>query len=88
MSGRSIPFLVAGCGGHSPLSKMRSTLRTPYPIDNTLTLESYDETDFGYLRIVVNATTLRIEFHPQNDGATTKTPDDVVKVNLKTGAVS
>src|SRR5579862_3215062 len=88
MSGRSIPFLVAGCGGHSPLSKMRSTLRTPYPIDNTLTLESYDETDFGYLRIVVNATTLRIEFHPQNDGATTKTPDDVVKINLKTGAVS
>lgn len=88
VSGRTIPFLVAGCGGHSPLSKMRSTLRTPYPIDNTLTLESYDDTHYGYLRIVVNATTLRIEFHPQMDGATTKTPDDVVKVNLKTGAVS
>ncbi len=26
-----IPFLVAGCGGHSPLAKMRMTLRTPYP---------------------------------------------------------
>lgn len=83
MSGRSIPFIVAGCGGHSPLSKMRSTLRTPYPIDQTLTLESYDDTHFGYLRIVVNATSLRIEFHPQNDGSTTKTPDDVVTVNLK-----
>lgn len=83
VSGRSIPFLVGGCGGHSPLSKMRSTLRTPYPIDSTLTLESYDDSHFGYLRVVVNATTLRIEFHPQGDGSTTKTPDDVVTVNLK-----
>ena len=88
VSGRSIPFIVAGCGGHSPLAEMRGTLRTPYPIDKTLTLESYDDTHFGYLRIVVNKTTLRIEFHPQTDGATTKTPDDVVTVNLKTGSVS
>lgn len=88
VSGRTIPFLVAGCGGHSPLARMRSTLRTPYPIDSTLTLESYDDAHFGYLRIVVNATTLRIEFHPQNDGSTTKTPDDVVTINLKMGTVS
>lgn len=88
VSGRSIPFLVAGCGGHSPLAKMRSTLRTPYPIDSTLTLESYDDTHYGYLRVVVTPASLRMEFHPQIDGATTKTPDDVVTVNLKTGAVS
>jgi len=81
-NGYQIPFVVAGCGGHSPLSKMRSTLRTPYKIDNTLTLESYDDTDYGYLRIVVNATTMRIEFHPQSDGGTTKTPNDVVTINL------
>lgn len=86
--GVSIPYLVAGCGGHAPLSKLRKTLRTPFPIDSTLTLESYDDIDFGYLRVVVNATTLRIEFHPQRDGATTKTPDDVVTVDLKTHAVS
>jgi hypothetical protein len=67
---------------------MRSTVRTPYPIDSTLTLESYDDTDFGYLRIVVNATTLRIEFHPQSDGGTTKTPDDAVTINLANRAVS
>lgn len=84
----SIPYVVAGCGGHSPLAKLRTTLRTPYPIDNTLTLESYDDMHFGYLRIIVNATTLRIEFHPEVDGATTKTPDDVVTVNLKTHVVS
>jgi hypothetical protein len=77
-----IPYLVAGCGGHSPLSSMRATYRTPYTIDNTLTLESYDDTDFGYLRVVVNATAMSIEFHPQSDGGATKTPDDVVTVSL------
>ena len=60
-----IPFLVAGCGGHSPLSAMRGTYRTPYKIDDTLTLESYDDTDYGYLRVVANAQTLTIEFHPR-----------------------
>ena len=83
-----IPFLVAGCGGHSPLSNMRGTYRTPYKIDDTLTLESYDTMDYGYLRVIVNATTMRIEFHPQHDGGTTKTPNDVVTVALATHVVS
>jgi hypothetical protein len=83
-----IPFVVAGCGGHSPLSAMRGTFRTPFVIDSTLTLESYDTTDYGYLRVVVNATTMRIEFHPQHDGGTTKTPNDAVTVTLATHAVS
>jgi hypothetical protein len=83
-----IPFMVAGCGGHSPLSSMRSTIRTPYKIDSTLTLESYDDTDFGYLRVIVNASTMTIEFHPQSDGGTTKTPDDVVTINLADRTIS
>jgi len=83
-----IPYVVAGCGGHSPLVKMSSNYRTPYQIDGTLTLESYDDTDYGYLRIVVNAQTLSIEFHPQSDGGTTKTPDDVVTVELASHAIS
>jgi hypothetical protein len=83
-----IPFVVAGCGGHSPLSAMRATLRTPYTIDSTLTLESYDDTDYGYLRIVVNAQTMTIEFHPQSDGGTTKTPDDTVTIDLAARTVS
>jgi hypothetical protein len=77
-----IPYIVAGCGGHSPLSKMRATYRTPYKIDDTLTLESYDDTDYGYLRVIVSATTMSIEFHPQSDGGTTKTPDDTVTITL------
>jgi hypothetical protein len=88
VNGLQIPFLVAGCGGHSPLEPIRGTIRTPYPIDSTLTLESYDGTDYGYLRVMVNATTLRVEFHPQSDGTTTKTPNDVVTVTLATHKVS
>jgi hypothetical protein len=82
INGFQIPFLVAGCGGHAPLSAMRSTVRTPYVIDPTLTLESYDDTDYGYLRVVVNAQTMTIEFHPESDSGTTKTPDDKVTINL------
>jgi len=83
-----IPYIVAGCGGHSPLSTMRTNYRTPYQIDSTLTLESYDDTHYGYLRVVVNATTMNVEFHPQNDGSTVKTPDDVVTIDLATRTVS
>ena len=83
-----IPFLVAGCGGHSPLSAMRSTYRTPYKIDDTLTLENYDDKDYGYLRVVVNAKTMVVEFHPQSDGGGTKTPDDRVTITLSTRTVS
>lgn len=82
------PYIVAGCGGHAPLSAMRGIYRTPYKIDNTLTLESYDATDYGYLRVIVNPQTLTIEYHPESDGATTKTPNDVVTVNLATRTIS
>jgi hypothetical protein len=83
-----IPFLVAGCGGHSPLSLMSGTFRTPFKIDNTLTLESYDDTDYGYLRVVVNAQSMTVEFHPESDGGVTKTPDDQVTIDLQTHTVS
>lgn len=83
-----IPYVVAGCGGHSPLTKMRGTYRTPYQVDDTLTLESYDDTEYGYLRLVVSATALTIEYHPQSDQGTTKTPNDTVTVDLKTRTIS
>ncbi|MGB8478418.1 MAG: metallophosphoesterase [Acidobacteriaceae bacterium] len=88
VNGMQIPFLVAGCGGHSPLSVMRGTYRTPYKIDDTLTLESYDDTHYGYLRVMVNAQTMTIEFHPESDGGVVKTPDDTVTINLRTRTVS
>lgn len=88
INGYEIPFIVAGCGGHSPLSAMRATYRTPYKIDDTLTLESYDDTDYGYLRVVVNAQTMTVEYHPQSDGGTTKTPDDDVTITLTSRSIS
>jgi hypothetical protein len=78
------PYIVAGCGGHSPLAAMRDAYRTPFKIDDTLTLESYDDSDYGYLRVVINSETMRIEFHPEADGSATKSPDDVVTVDLAT----
>jgi len=88
INGYETPYIVAGCGGHSPLSKMSGTYRTPYTIDDTLTLESYDDTDYGYLRVVVNATTMTVEYHPQSDGGTTKTPDDSVTIDLASRTIS
>jgi Calcineurin-like phosphoesterase len=83
-----IPYLVAGCGGHSPLSAMRGTYRTPFKIDDDLTLESYDDTHYGYLRVVVTAESMTVEFHPASDGGVIKTPDDTVTIHLRTRALS
>src|SRR5271154_821854 len=86
-----IPYIIAGCGGHS-VDKLQSgshgAIRTPTSVSSTLTFENYDDTDYGYLRIIVTAETLRIEFHPASDGAGQKTPDDVVTVDLGTRTVS
>jgi hypothetical protein len=49
-----------------------------------VTFENYDDTDYGYLRVLVNAQQLRIEYHPASDGTAAKTPDDFVTVDLKT----
>ena len=86
-----IPYIVAGNGGHglSRLTKRGGQgLRTPTVIQaaggggDQVVLESYDDQDYGYLRIVVDAKQLRIEYHPAADGSETKTPDDRVTVDL------
>ena len=55
---------------------------------DTVTLESYDDKNYGYTRILVSTTQLRIEYHPASDGTTTKTPDDAVTVDLATGTIT
>ena len=82
-----IPYLIAGNGGHglTPLSKAGSpALRAPLALSNVpgVTFENYDDKDYGYLRVLVNAQQLRIEYHPAADGAAAKTPDDSVTVGL------
>jgi hypothetical protein len=61
-------------------------LQVPAGSDQVV-LESYDDGDYGYLRIVVNATQLVIEYHPASDGTTMKTPDDSVTVDLSSHTV-
>ncbi|HWK45255.1 MAG TPA: metallophosphoesterase [Stellaceae bacterium] len=86
-----IPYIIAGNGGHgiAPLSRRGEVPpRVPMVIQpagkgtDQVVLESYDDQDYGYLRLVVTATQLRIEYHPATDGAAAKTPDDSVTVDL------
>jgi hypothetical protein len=51
---------------------------------DSVTFESYDFTNYGYLRVIVNAAQLRMEYHPASDGEDSKTPDDFVTVDLAT----
>jgi hypothetical protein len=91
--GRQTPFLVSGNGGHavSHLTKKGTpALRVPVTQEelsngsDSVTFDNYDDQDFGYLRVLVNAEQLRIEYHPASDGAEAKTPDDTVTVDLAT----
>jgi hypothetical protein len=52
--------------------------------EDPVSLESYDDQEYGYLRIVVTAEQLTIEYHPASDGDGAKTPDDAVTVDLAT----
>ena len=89
--GSQVPYLVCGNGGHNvaALTKGGTPLRAPQIIQtgkgstDQLVLENYDDKNYGYLRIVVTAGQLRIEYHPASDGPATKTPDDFVTVDLK-----
>jgi len=88
-AGKQIPYIIAGNGGHgiAKLStKNAPAIRAPAVIDTSggdkVTLENYDDEDYGYLRVIVDTRQLRIEYHPASDGAGAKTPDDSVTVDL------
>lgn len=88
--GTEIPYIICGNGGHN-VQKLRAAngpLRTPQIVqpakanDDQITLENYDDTDYGYLRITVDPQQLRIEYHPASDADQAKTPDDSVTIDL------
>jgi hypothetical protein len=91
--GTDIPYVVCGNGGHN-VQKLKASggmaLRTPQTFqtktasDDAVTFENYDDTDYGYLRIIVTGTQLRIEYHPASDQSGAKTPDDSVTIDLHT----
>ena len=67
VNNHDIPFIVAGGGGHAITSlrnkKSGGPLRVPMQLAADLIFENYDDGEFGYLRIVANNDTLRMEFH-------------------------
>ncbi|HMK79363.1 MAG TPA: metallophosphoesterase [Xanthobacteraceae bacterium] len=66
-----IPFLVAGCGGYYNLSGLKPGKHGTKPttpasgtdgVGNKLTLETYNDTDFGYLTLTVSAAQIDCKF--------------------------
>jgi hypothetical protein len=47
-----------------------------------VTFESYDDKNYGYLRVIATDQQLRIEYHAASDGPQIKAPDDYVTVDL------
>jgi hypothetical protein len=96
--GTQIPYVVCGNGGHNaqPIKISGQTPRVPQIIQKAaagvdqVVFENYDAAagHFGYLRVVVSATQLRIEYHPASDGSTLKAPDDSVTIDLKTRTIT
>ena len=95
--GRQTPFIICGNGGHGLQSLTRNTspaIRVPVDqptlagAGESVTFENYDDQDYGYLRVIVTAQQLRIEFHPMSDGAAAKTPDDQVTIDLATHTIT
>ena len=94
---RQTPYVISGSGGHAanPLrSGSNSTpIRTPLdmtglpPSAGKVRLETYFA-QFGYLRVVVTAKLLSIEFHEVGSSINSKAPIDVVTVDLQSRALT
>jgi hypothetical protein len=92
--GTMIPYLICGNGGHnvqrlqappqgSTAWRAPQTFLPKTPDDDEVTFENYDDTDYGYLRLIVDPQQLRIEYHPAADALNSKTPDDYVTIDLR-----
>jgi hypothetical protein len=80
---RQTPYIVAGMGGHSsqpPFGKMVSPPRPPFTVGQ-FRCDNYSP-NYGYLRVVITPQQLRIEYHDATTGLSSKSPSDVVTVDL------
>ena len=84
-----VPYIVCGNSGHgiTPLrSKSAGPVRTPVKLSTELTFENYDDTNFGYLRVVADAQKLLVEYHDADP--TQKSPSDAVTVDLQSHTIT
>lgn len=99
--GNQIPFLVAGMGGYFNLSglKPHKGTKTPPPkpksgvVDqdyegNKVTLESYDDVTFGFLRVTLSSGTLNCEFIRVDPEKRTITTGDSFTLDLDNHTVT
>ena len=89
-----VPFVVCGCGGHNvnPIAKaslepafgVRVDHLDPKPALSTagLTLEKYDDRNYGYLKITVDQNKLQIAFHNVNETSLSQSRFDLVSIDL------
>jgi len=92
IEGRAIPYIVAGTGGHgispaSPRLPNGDRFHTPAKWsdgNDQVTLNAYDDEDFGYLSVTVDSQRLTITFHPvvSNKAGAGLMPGDRVAVDL------
>jgi hypothetical protein len=97
IGGKQIPYIVAGVGGFYNLPGLKPGKKPAVPTTpasgtdasgNPLTIEIYNDTTFGYLRVTATATSLVAKFVTV-DPATGKTgTGDGFIVNLTAGTVS
>ncbi len=81
--GRQIPYVVAGNGGYYNLSKMKVNAKKQKPVagshsepdgqGNTISLDQYNETMWGFLRITVAPGTIQVDSLGVQPSATTTT---------------
>jgi hypothetical protein len=82
--GRQIPYVVAGNGGYYNLSQLKLTKSGQKPMagqhsepdgqGNTVSLDQYDETHYGFVRVTVSAGTILVESLGITGTPTTTTP--------------
>jgi len=91
----SVPCVVAGAGGYSKLGKLHKVSgnypRTPMTLSDTLTLESYNQVDFGFLRVEVTKEQIvgmyYADLFEENKTPTLKTTDRFT-IDIKTRTVA
>jgi hypothetical protein len=65
-----IPYIICGNGGHGSVARINQpngndSRRTPYKFDfpnDDVTLETYDDQDYGYLRLTADSSTISVNY--------------------------
>ncbi len=90
-----IVFVVAGDGGYTNIGKLQSLHGdppvAPLPLTETVTLESYDQDNFGFMRFEVTKTSIIGTFYSapyQVGSAPVVSPADKFIIDLQTRGVS